>query len=152
MTPNPIDHLDNSCFWLFVLLLYIPGNSYGHGGTVFPGQAWTSCLPVICAYTFICYWQQPFLNESAEGRRMTVEIISWSISSKLWDRAGIKLATPGSALRLASVARHITDCATQAGIDICFLWEKGEKQKCLSWIYFLAINMIMHVYNYVYKY
>ena len=30
---------------------------------------------------------------------------------KVWDRAGIELATPGSAVRLASVARHITDCA-----------------------------------------
>ena len=26
---------------------------------------------------------------------------------------GIELATPGSAVRLASVARHITDCATR---------------------------------------
>ena len=25
--------------------------------------------------------------------------------------AGIKLATPGSAVRMASVARHVTDCA-----------------------------------------
>ena len=46
---------------------------------------------------------------------MTVEIISWSISTKVWDRAGIELATPGSAVRHASVARHITDCATRPG-------------------------------------
>ena len=32
-----------------------------------------------------------------------------------WDRAGIELATPGSAVRLASVARHVTDCATRLG-------------------------------------
>ena len=43
---------------------------------------------------------------------MTVEIISWSISTKVWDRAGIELATPGSEVRLTSVARHVTDCAT----------------------------------------
>ena len=30
---------------------------------------------------------------------MTVEIISWSITTKVWDRAGIELATPGSAVR-----------------------------------------------------
>ena len=30
---------------------------------------------------------------------------------KVWDRAGIELATPGSAVRLTSVARHVTDCA-----------------------------------------
>ena len=47
---------------------------------------------------------------------MTVEIISWSISTKVWDRAGIELATPGSAVRLASVARHVTDCATRPGV------------------------------------
>ena len=36
---------------------------------------------------------------------MAVKIISQSISTKLWDRAAIKLATPGSAVRL------VTDCA-----------------------------------------
>ena len=46
---------------------------------------------------------------------MTVEIISWSISTKVWYRAGIELATPGSAVRHASVARHVTDCATRPG-------------------------------------
>ena len=35
---------------------------------------------------------------------------------KVWDQAGIKLATPGSAVRHASVVRHVTDCATWAGI------------------------------------
>ena len=42
---------------------------------------------------------------------MTVEIISRSISTKEWDRAGIKLAAPGSAVRHASVARLVTDWA-----------------------------------------
>ena len=37
------------------------------------------------------------MNDAAEGKRMTVEIISWSISTKVWDWAGIKLAAPGSA-------------------------------------------------------
>ena len=38
-------------------------NSYGHGGTVsspntfFPGQAWTSSLPVLCAHAFACSWE-----------------------------------------------------------------------------------------------
>ena len=34
---------------------------------------------------------------------------------KVRERAGIKLATPGSAVRLTSVARHIADCATRPG-------------------------------------
>ena len=46
---------------------------------------------------------------------MTVEIISWSISTKVWDGAGIELATPGYAVRHASVARQVTDCATRPG-------------------------------------
>ena len=48
---------------------------------------------------------------------MTVEMISGSISTKVWDRAGIELATPGSAVRLTSVARHVTDCAMWPGIS-----------------------------------
>ena len=67
-------------------------------------------------YILSLVWQQPFLNDSVEGR-MTVEIISWSISTKVWDWAGIELATPGSAVRLASVARHVTDCATRPGLQ-----------------------------------
>ena len=46
----------------------------------------------------------------SEGSDMTVEIISRSISMKVWDRAAIKLGTQGSAVRHASVARHVTDC------------------------------------------
>ena len=46
---------------------------------------------------------------------MTVEIISRSISTKVWYRAGIELGTPGSAVRHASVARHVTDSATRPG-------------------------------------
>ena len=34
---------------------------------------------------------------------------------KVWDRAGIELAIPGSAARLSSVARHVTDSATRPG-------------------------------------
>ena len=43
------------------------------------------------------------MNDSAEGRIMTVEIFSWSISTKVWDQAGIELASPGSAVRFACV-------------------------------------------------
>ena len=46
---------------------------------------------------------------------MAVEIISLSISKKVWDRAGTKFVIPGSAVRLASVARHVTDCAMWPG-------------------------------------
>ena len=39
---------------------------------------------------------------------MTVEIIS-DISTKVWDRVGVKFTTPGSAVRHLSAARHVTD-------------------------------------------
>ena len=96
-------------------------NSYGHCGTVSsPNHTffWASLNKQLTsnrAHTFACNWQQPFMNDSAEGRRMTVEIISWSISTKVWNRAGIELATPGSAVSFASVTKHVTDCATRPG-------------------------------------
>ena len=46
---------------------------------------------------------------------MTIEIISLSISMKLWDRAGITLVIPGSAVRHTSVARHVSNCAAGPG-------------------------------------
>ena len=56
---------------------------------------------------------------------MTREIISWAISTKLWDRVGIELAAPGSAVRcavnrLASVAIHVTNCATRPGLYLIY--------------------------------
>ena len=50
---------------------------------------------------------------------MTVEFFSRSIAMKVLDRAGIKLTTTGSAVRLASVARHITDCTRRHSISGC---------------------------------
>ena len=46
-----------------------------------------------------------------------VEIISRSISTKVWDRAGIKLMTPGFAARHVSAARHVTDSAMWPGLS-----------------------------------
>ena len=48
---------------------------------------------------------------------MAVEIISRSISTKVWDRAGIKLATP------VSVVRCVTDSAMRPG-----MFNFGESQ------------------------
>ena len=81
------------CYWVVVaLLLYIPVNSYGHVGrvsspnhTFFHGQAWTSTS----IHTFACNWHQPFLNESVEEKKMTVESISWSLNVSMgsgWDQ------------------------------------------------------------------
>ena len=102
---------------------FIAGRSV-HLTTLFSWASLNKQLTSNRAHTFACNWQQPFMNDSAEGRRMTVEIISWSISTKVWDRAGIELATPGSAVSFASVTRHVTDCATRPGPTTYVLVEK----------------------------
>ena len=79
-----------------------------HLTTLFSWASLTKRLTsTLCTY-FPLYLTTTLL-ESAEGRRMALEIISWSISSKVWDWAVIKLMTPGSAVR------HITDCAMRPG-------------------------------------
>ena len=114
------------CLFVFVALrpmstaMVIAGRSV-HLTTLFSWASLNKQLTSNRAHTFACNWKQPFMNDSAEGRRMTVEIISWSISTKVWDRAGIELATPGSAVSFASVTRHVTDCATRPGGDTCTL-------------------------------
>ena len=45
-------------------------------------------------------------------------------------RVGIKLVTPGSAVRLASVARHVTDCATPPGTALYEPWKLYTYNKC----------------------
>ena len=91
---------------------------------------------------------------------MTVEIISWSISTKEWDRTGIELATPGSAVRLASVARHVTDCATRPGRSsvmitplfqfVCIMYKTSLtisiQMNFLMHSYFMHIDTISHLY------
>ena len=86
-------------------------NSYGHGGMVSSSNHTFSRTSLnMLTYTFACNWQQPFSNDSAEERRMTVEIIH--------DQSPRKYVTgPGSnsrSLDLQSdsrVARHVTGCA-----------------------------------------
>ena len=91
-------------FWCLVFqsrAMVMSGPSV-HLTTHFPEQLTTS-------RTYFRFLLTTTLLESGEGRRMVVEIISWSLCSKVWDRAGIKLQAPGSAVR------HITDCAMQPG-------------------------------------
>ena len=37
---------------------------------------------------------------------------------RVWDQAGIELATPGSAVRQVSAVRHVTNCATRPGVTV----------------------------------
>ena len=64
---------------------------------------------------------------------MAEEIISRSISVKIWDQAGVELANldlQSLPVRHVSAVRHITDCATQPGdypkidYDIVYLLHK----------------------------
>ena len=52
------------------------------------------------------------LLESAM-RRMAVEIFHDQSPTKVLDRAGIKLATPGTVVRHVSAFRRVTNCATR---------------------------------------
>ena len=69
-------HLDLDCLLLFVGLVWcfmslstdmVMSRQSVHLTTLFPGQAWLSVLPVLCAHTFACNWQQPFLNQLKGG-------------------------------------------------------------------------------------
>ena len=59
---------------------------------------------------FACNWHNP--SWISRRRRMTVENISWSNSTKVLDQARIKLMASGSTIRLA------TDCPTGSS-NIC---------------------------------
>ena len=48
---------------------------------------------------------------------MAVEIISRSISTKVWDRAEIELVILGYAVKLASVARHVCSKPLDKGAE-----------------------------------
>ena len=79
---------------------------------------------------------------------MTIEIISRSFSTKVWDRARIKLPTPESAVRHASVARprgpvsHNVVCGASKASDqpahmqsdhsLCYLLEYSMSVKLLT--------------------
>ena len=93
-------------------------NSYGHGRTVSSPNhsfSWASLIKqltsTLCTYfpllltTTLLEW---FSGREENDRRN----FSWSISMKVWDCARIELGTSGSAVRLASVARYVTDWAT----------------------------------------
>ena len=76
---------------------------------------------MVHSHTFACNCQQPFLNR--RKGRMTVENSSWSISTKLWGWTGIKLTTPGSAIRLGNL---------RLGTESTYCIMHGRMQKILS--------------------
>ena len=127
--------------------MVIAGRSV-HLTTLFSWASLNKQLTSNRAHTFACNWQQPFMNDSAEGRRMTVEIISWSISTKVWDRAGIELATPGSAVSFASVTRHVADCATRPGFFFLLngTYELYSVFKIFDWWFIGRINSYFKVW------
>ena len=92
---------------------YVPVNSYGHVETVSsPSHTFSSAslikwLTSTSTNTFACNWQQFFLNQwKEENDRRNYFMINRHKSMGL---AGIKLASPGSAVR------HTTDCTTEHG-------------------------------------
>ena len=84
---------------LFVLFCCFTSqvNSYGHGGTVsspYDTFSWASLNKQLTS-TFVHILSLVTDNNppwmiQPKGRRMTIEIISWSISAKVWERAGTR--------------------------------------------------------------
>ena len=61
----------------------------------------------------------------------------------------MELATPGSAVRHASVARHITDCATRPGVVISYSFSPSNLltiKVCHSAIVFFAQKMLIIIF------
>ena len=100
---------------LFGLMLYDPVNSYGHVGTTSsPNHTFFLGKPDLAVnqyflhiLLFVVDKLTTTLLESAEGRKMAVEIISWQISTKVWDQAWIEL------MRLLYFEKYYTACLSQ---------------------------------------
>ena len=119
-------HCYRNDYCLFCLFLCFTSqvNSYGHGGTVSSPNhtfSWASLNKQLtstsCTYfrllltTTLLEW----LSGKEENDCRNYFMINLQ---DIWDRARIELATPGSAVRLASVVKHVTDCATRPGIEM----------------------------------
>ena len=90
-----------------VLRFYVPVNSYAHVETVSsPNLTFFLGKLDIVVNLYFVYILLLVTIKNSSWRKMTIEMISGSISTKVWDRAGITLLIPGSAVRLD------TDCAT----------------------------------------
>ena len=67
---------------------------------------------------------------------MTIEIISWSTSTKFWDRARIKLSTPGTAVRHASLVRHAALSTAQrclVYLSVNHFGSRSALTQCRAW-------------------
>ena len=95
-------------FLLFGLWFNVPINSYGlvetavHLTILFSWASLTKRLSSTSCMHILVFVTDNNPSWISGRRRMTVEIISWSISTKAWDQAGIQLTNPGSAIRLAT--------------------------------------------------
>ena len=99
-------------------------NSYGHGGTVSSPNhtfSWASLNKQLTS-TSCTYFRLSLtttllglLSGREENDRRNYFMINIHESMK---RGRDELATPGSAVRLVSVARHVTDCATRPGMVV----------------------------------
>ena len=66
---------------------------------------------------------------------------------KVWDRAGIELATPGSAVRFASVARRVADCATQPGLSLTSFWTRIVPYDISNMVIYVTLTVLTKLGN-----
>ena len=123
-------------FW-FGLLLYVPVNSYdvrmvsSPNHTFFLGTLEQAVNPILRAQTFHCSWQQLFLKESVEGRRMSSRhyfLICLHESMGMgWDQTGDPWIC--SQTRICSQTSYWLRYAALSRV-------KGATIYCCLWIYF----------------
>ena len=75
-----------------------------------PGWVGTGLDPWICSQTWVCC-------QTCYQLRYAARYFMINLNESMGP-AGIKFAIPGSAVRLAFVARHVTDCATRKISDL----------------------------------
>ena len=110
--------------YCFALLLYVPLNSYGCVGSV------SSQNHIF----FLGKLEQAVHQYFVHIRSLVTDSNpSWMNQRK----GGIKLATPGSAVRLASVVRHVTDCPMRP--SEIGLWRNVNSQGINSFTPFLVL-------------
>ena len=120
---------DQAQLFVFDLILYASVNSYGHDEELSSHTYfYLSKLDEAVNQYFVHILSLVTDKNPRIGsrRRITVEIISWSISMKVWEWVVIELGTPGSAVR------HITNCATRFGMT--FLTPRLDVLSGLIWM------------------
>ena len=117
-TVTPASFVGFVCLFVFCFTSKV--NSYGHGGTVSSPNhtfSWTSLNKQLSSTS--CTYSRLYVTDNIPSwmiqRREQNDRINYFMINLHESMGPARDRTIGSAVRLASVARHITDCATRPG-------------------------------------